>query len=72
MKKLNKILMLNILTFFCLFTSCDKEYVCVCSVVKNGHSTNVDSVKTTKLGRKGYAKTCESYNSDSLANCHLK
>ena len=72
MKKLYKILVLNILTFSCLFISCEKEYVCVCSVVKNGNSTNVDSVKTTKLGRKGYAKTCESYNSDSLANCHLK
>jgi len=72
MKKLNKILVLYILTFSCLFTSCEKEYVCVCSVIKNGHSTNVDSVKTTTLGRKGYAKTCESFNSDSLANCYLK
>jgi hypothetical protein len=72
LKKTNKILVFTILISSCLNFSCNKQYVCVCSVLKSGNNTNVDSVKTTKLGSKGYDKTCQSYNSDSLTNCHLK
>jgi|GEM_PF-3562788 hypothetical protein len=72
MIRLNKIVAFAILISSCINFSCNKQYVCVCSVVKSGHNTNVDSVKTTKLGSKGYGKTCQSYNSDSLTNCHLK
>ncbi len=67
-----KILMFTILTLSHLTFSCEKQYVCVCSDIKSGNGTHVDSVKTTNLGKKGYAHTCESYNSDTLVSCHLK
>ena len=67
--------MMKYLTIFLIaftITSCDKKYVCVCTSQYNQQDTIVDQVKTTKLGSKGYKKTCINKENAYLSNCRLK
>jgi hypothetical protein len=62
------VVFISILTF----TSCEKNYVCVCHSVNSKQDTMVDQIKTTKLGSKGYYKTCSGKENTSLNNCRVK
>jgi len=52
--------------------SCQKEYTCVCTSVSTGDRYIVEKVKTTKLGKKGFEKTCFSNETSSLKDCHVE
>ncbi len=54
--------------------SCQKEYSCVCKSITKRQDTVIDKVKTTKLGSKGYKKTCKDHElqSPDLKDCHLR
>ena len=54
--------------------SCQKNYTCVCISSISQQDTIVDGVKTTKLGSKGYSRTCSDYEAkkSTLKNCHLQ
>lgn len=69
--KWHKIGVLSV-TIFCL-SSCDKNYNCVCYTNDNKVVLK-DAVKTTRLGSKGFKRTCENYSvKDTLIhNCHLE
>lgn len=69
--KWHKIGILSI-TIFC-FCSCEKNYNCVCYTNDNIVVLK-DAVKTTRLGSKGFKRTCENYSvKDTLIhNCHLE
>lgn len=57
-----------------LLAACDRNYKCVCMSGAKGKDTLVDQVKTTKLGSKGYKKTCADYEAKNpdLYDCHLE
>lgn len=57
-----------------LLSACDRNYKCVCMSAAKGKDTLVDQVKTTRLGSKGYKKTCTDYESKNadLHDCHLE
>lgn len=57
-----------------LLAACDRNYKCVCMSVSKGKDTLVDQVKTTKLGSKGYKKTCTDHEGENadLHECHLE
>ena len=50
--------MLLVITF--VMSSCQKDYVCVCTNLSTGEKSYGDRVKTTKLGKKGFEKSCKS------------
>lgn len=54
--------------------SCQKEYVCVCTNVTTGEKVKGDKVKTTKLGKKGFEKSCKSNNDTirELKDCRVE
>jgi hypothetical protein len=57
-----------------VFSSCQKEYTCVCTHISTGELSQFEKIKTTHLGKKGLAKTCsdhEQKNAD-LKDCHLE
>ncbi len=55
-------------------SSCDKKYTCTCTSISQNLKIPIESIKTTKLGSKGYAKTCLQHqeNSSDLKDCHLE
>jgi hypothetical protein len=58
-----------------IFSSCEKEYTCVCTSKINGDRCPGDKVKTTKLGRKGFEKSCKATNDNvdsDLKDCHVE
>ncbi len=55
-----------------LLTSCAKEYTCSCASLKTSKDTLLESVKTTKLGLKGFEETCKNKESDTLLNCKVE
>lgn len=55
-----------------LFISCQKDYKCVCKSAYSNQDSIVGHVKTTKLGSKGYKKTCSSHEKATLSNCRLE
>jgi hypothetical protein len=55
---------------FFLLASCEKKYTCSCTVIKTNKDTLMESVKTTKLGLKGFKETCRKYESEKLNSCH--
>ena len=55
-----------------LFISCEKKYTCVCTSNWSNQDTIVDQIKTTKLGSKGYKKTCAEKEKGTASNCHLQ
>ncbi|MES2513507.1 MAG: hypothetical protein V4580_05155 [Bacteroidota bacterium] len=58
-----------------IFLSCEKEYTCVCTSKSSGNRCPGDKVKTTKLGKKGFEKSCKSTNDDlasDLKDCHVE
>ena len=65
---MNKIVVMIIMATAFLFVSCEKEYLCVCKDLHSGEITEGDKVKTTKLGKKGFEKSCKS-NSTEHKNC---
>jgi hypothetical protein len=60
------------LVLICL-SSCEKEYHCVCTSNVDGTLQTIDHIKTTKLGSKGYAKSCKEKekNQTKFMDCHL-
>jgi len=54
--------------------SCQRDYACVCTSVSHDKDTLVDQIKTTKLGSKGYKKTCANYvnRNPDVTNCYVK
>jgi len=48
-----------------LLTSCAKDHTCLCTFVKTSKDTIIESVKTTKLGFKGFKETCRKKESDT-------
>ena len=52
--------------------SCEKNYVCVCTSAKTSQDTIVDHIKTTKLGSKGYKKTCSKKENNDRSNCRIR
>ncbi len=63
-----------IISFIILTSSCDKTYTCTCTSISQNLRIPIESIKTTKLGSKGYAKTCLKHqeNSSDLKDCHLE
>jgi hypothetical protein len=57
-----------------LFFSCTKEYTCVCKTVVSKQDTILQTVKTSKLGSKGFKETCINHETSNpnLKECHLK
>lgn len=53
--------------------SCEKYYNCIC-YTNDSKVIVKDAVKTTRLGSKGFKRTCENYSvKDTLIyNCHLE
>lgn len=61
-------LFLSLILFFAvILCSCQKEYTCVCTNASTGEKIYRDKVKTTKLGKKGFEKSCKS-NNDTIMN----
>ncbi|MBC7696590.1 MAG: hypothetical protein H7141_14230 [Burkholderiales bacterium] len=60
--------------FFIVCSSCQKEYDCVCTNVSTGEKIYRDKVKTTKLGKKGFEKSCKSNNDTirELKDCRIE
>jgi hypothetical protein len=54
------------------FISCQKDYKCICYSSYNNQDTIVDQIKTTKLGSKGYKKTCINKENAYSYNCRLQ
>lgn len=54
------------------FASCERNYECVCTTVKGRQDTVVDHIKTTRLGSKGYKKTCANNENKYLTECRLQ
>jgi hypothetical protein len=53
------------------FSSCEKEYTCVCTSRISGEKKPGDKVKTTHLGKKGFEKSCKS-NSNDIQDCYVE
>jgi PBP1b-binding outer membrane lipoprotein LpoB len=49
---------LHYVIYLLVISSCSKEYKCVCFSVSKNEAVVVESVKTTKLGSKGFKETC--------------
>ena len=60
--------------FIILMSSCDKKYTCICTSISKNLKMPIESIKTTKLGSKGYAKTCLQHQENfvDLTDCHLE
>ena len=56
------------------FSSCNKQYTCTCKIGISNKDTIVDVVETTKLGSKGFNKTCTNYETSNanLKDCRLQ
>lgn len=63
-----------IIGFISIISSCDKKYTCTCTSISQNLKIPIESIKTTKLGSKGYAKTCLKHqdNTTDLKDCHLE
>ena len=63
-----------IIGFIILTSACGKKYTCTCTSISRNLKMPIESIKTTKLGSKGYAKTCLQHqeNSIDLKDCHLE
>ena len=63
------------LTISSFFSSCQKEYVCVCTHTQTGNISYGDKFKTGPLRKDAFEKTCEN-NGDlslgTLKDCHLE
>ncbi len=55
-----------------ILQSCQKDYTCVCTSVKTKQDTIVDHIKTTRLGSKGYQKTCSKKENTYVSGCLVK
>ena len=62
------------LTAALFMSSCKKQYTCTCKTSNINQDTIVDVVETTKLGSKGFNKTCSNYETSNvhLKDCHLQ
>lgn len=69
MNKFSTSLFLIIIFFI---SSCQKQYSCFCRIVRTDKDTVLDIVKTTKLGSKGFYKTCINYEKKNMKDCHLE
>lgn len=72
---MKRIMFTSIIFGFIILTSaCDKKYTCTCTSISKNLKMPIESIKTTKLGSKGYAKTCLKHqdNSSDLKDCHLE
>lgn len=54
--------------------SCEKQYNCVCTKISSNEKELEESVKTTKLGKKGFEESCNNKNSEKndLKDCHIE
>lgn len=68
---MNKIVVLIAIATSFLFVSCEKEYLCVCKDHNTGQIAGGDKVKTTRLGKKGFEKSCKS-KSTQEQDCFLE
>ncbi|MCC6181148.1 MAG: hypothetical protein IT237_04880 [Bacteroidia bacterium] len=58
-----------------LFSSCKKDYVCVCTERATGEKNYGDHFKAGPYSKKVYEKSCEANDDvfeDGLENCHLE
>ena len=63
------------LVLITLFTSCAKDYVCVCTEKATGDKNYGDKFKAGALTKKAAQESCEANNdvfSATLENCHLE
>lgn len=68
---MKKIVVLSFIASSFFFASCEKEYMCVCKNLHTGEKINGDKVKTTKLGKKGFEKSCKA-NSTEHIECYVE
>lgn len=53
--------------------ACSKEYSCVCKSLVTGSDTLIETVKTTKLGLKGYSDACKDKDkTHKVTDCSIK
>lgn len=58
-----------------IITSCQKDYVCVCTNSSTGHTSYGDPIKTNMFTKKAAEESCKANNDLSaggLENCHLE
>lgn len=69
-----KTTLLLLLTLIAFLSSCQKEYVCVCTAISTQQECAFEKAKTTNLGKKGMKKACQDHpktNAD-LRDCDLR
>jgi hypothetical protein len=47
-------------------SSCNKQYTCTCKTSISKQDTILDIVETTKLGSKGFNKTCKDHETSNM------
>lgn len=70
MKKLSFIVFVSV-----MMSSCQKDYVCVCTNKNTGKVSDGDHFKTNVFTKKAAEKTCEAnddLSAGGLENCHLE
>lgn len=58
-----------------VFSSCQKDYVCVCTNSNTGNVSYGDNIKTNVFTKKAAEESCKANNNvsaGSLENCHLE
>ncbi len=68
MKKLITLLIVSVT----LFSSCRKDYNCVCTDTTNGQRVVVDQYKTFRVDKKIVEKSCDNDNSSSYKDCQVE
>jgi hypothetical protein len=66
--------LLLLITTIIFLSSCQKEYICVCTAISTGQECTFEKEKTTNLGKKGMKKACQNHpttNAD-LKDCDLR
>ncbi len=56
-------------------SSCQKEYVCVCTNVNTGSKSDGDKIKTNVFTKKANEETCKNnanLSGGTLKDCHLE
>jgi hypothetical protein len=72
MNNFKPVLLLIVTPFFIIASS--KQYACTCHSVITNQDTIIEVIKTTKLGSKGFSKTCIDHKktNTNLKACRLQ
>jgi hypothetical protein len=72
---MRNLIALSCLALIVVFTSCQKEYVCVCTNTTTGHVTEGDKMKANVFTKKATEEGCannDELSGGSLKDCHLE